>query len=520
MRAMLPFALPPAPSEAGRLAAALPRALAPYRDRPLHIVGVASLEGAEMARFCLACGCSQLVGHDLAPADEVATAFARAHAGLAPRTRAQRWEALATGLRDLRLGDRYLAGLDEAAVVVPTQAWFLNPRNRPLEALRAAGRPFYSLAQAYLDCARGPVVGVSGSHGKSTTAALVARLLSAGPRSGVVRSAGNDRHQTPCLVEVASGAATDVLVLEISNRQLLQMASAPEVACLTNLTPNHLDEHNGLDGYVDAKRRLFSLPGNRVAVRNADDPISRARCPAARGAEEWRFAASETGLEGFDGAFEIDEEVVVRRHGVWAERVGPGPSGLLGAHNRQNVRAAVATVAAMGRLADTAADALADFQPLRHRIQLVWQAGGVDWVDDLNSTTPQSTVAAVLALGRRCVLICGGDDKQLAWDELVVLVPSAVRAIVLLPGAGSERIARALQAAGSAARVHRVTGLDQAVALAAEAARPGEAVLFSPACPGAFHAFYGSDPGGRGFRAAVRAIVPAATSPPRRRAPG
>ncbi len=505
----------------GAAAAVLPAALAPHRDAPIHVVGIASVEGAEMARFCLAAGCPRVVGHDLAPEsgpESVAAAFERAHAGLPVPLRRARWRALLEGVWSWRLGDRYLEGIDEAAVVVPTQAWFLHPANRPLAAWRDAGRPLYSLAQAYLDCASGPVVGVSGSHGKSTTAALIAALAARTPAVEAVRLAGNDRHHLPCLVEAAAGGPADLLVVEISNRQLLQMETAPAVACLTNLTPNHLDEHGGFAAYAAAKARLFALPGNRVAVRNGDDPVSLARCPVAPGARELRFARELAGLAGRDGAADDGDAVVVRRSGRMAERLPVAWLALRGAHNRANIRAAVATVAALGPLPAAAADALRTFAPLRHRTQLVWQQDGVDFVDDLNSTTPQSTVAAIQACGRPVVLICGGDDKGLDVGPLAATVPDPVRRVVLLPGPGSERIARALEAAGAAAHIERAPTLDEAVALAAAAASLGSTVLFSPACPGVFHAFYGPDPGGRGFRAAVRALRPPATSPPRRRA--
>ncbi len=498
----------------------LPPALATFRDRPIHIVGVAGLEGAEMARFCLAAGCTAVVGHDVAPAADLARAFDRAHAGLPRAQRAERWAALARGVADLRLGDRYLAGIDEAAVVVPTQAWFLHPRNRPLAELSASGRPFYALAQAYLDCAAGVVVGVSGSHGKSTTAALVARLLRRDPRRRRVLLAGNDRHTIPCLVEVAAGGPADALVLEVSNRQLLQLTRAPEVACLTNVTPNHLAEHGGWEGYLAVKRRLFALPGNRVAVRSGDDPMSREHCPAAAGALEWRFAAAEAQLDTFDGAFEQDGLVVVRRAGSRCERLPLDRVALLGAHNRANIRAAVATVAALGPLPPGSEGALAGFAPLRHRTQLVWQEDGIDWVDDLNSTTPQSTVAAIHAVARPCVLICGGDDKGLGWAPLVATVPDPVRRVVLLPGDGSDAILEALAVAGRSAAARRVATLEEAVAVAADEARPGDAVLLSPACPGVYHALYGEGDDARGFRAAIRGLRPGPTSPPRRRAPG
>ena len=492
-------------------------ALAAHRAERVDVVGVAGIEGAEVARLLLAAGFTHVVGHDQAARDAFPAAFDRAHAGLRPAERAARRAALLAGLAGVRLGAEYLGDIGRTTLVIPGQAWFLHPANAPLQALAAAGTPFYSLTQAYLDGAAGTVIGVSGSHGKTTTTWLLAALARAAGRFTRVHLAGNDRHNAQCLLEVATGGPGDCLILEISNRQLLQATTAPAVACLTNVTPNHLGEHGGLSGYLRAKHRLFTLPGNRVAVRNGDDPLSLRHCPPAAGATEWRFAANARELGGHDGAFEAAGTIRVRIGGREQPVVETGALRLLGAHNRANVRAALATLAAAtGTVAPQAAAALQAFPPLRHRLQLVWQQDGVDWIDDLNSTTPQSTVAAVRALGRPCRLIAGGDDKGLDFAELAGLVPDPVREVILLPGAGSERLRAALAAAGAGGHGRPVADLAAAVAAAAGAAQPGEAVLLSPGCPGVFGAFYG--PGG--FRAAVRRLVGGATSPPPRRGSG
>ncbi len=500
-----------------RAAIRLAPSLALHRAQRVDVVGVAGIEGAEVARLLLAAGFTQVVGHDQAARPDFPAAFDRAHAGLRPAERAARRAALLAGLAEVQLGDAYLRGIERTALVIPGQAWFLHPANAPLQELAAAGTPFYSLTQAYLDGAAGTVIGVSGSHGKTTTTWLLAALARATGRFARVHLAGNDRHHAQCLLEVATGGPDDCLILEISNRQLLQVTSAPAVACLTNVTPNHLGEHGGLAGYLRAKHRLFALPGNRVAVRNGDDPLSLRHCPPAAGATEWRFAAGARALDGHDGAYEEAGTIVVRIGDRQWPVVDTRALRLPGAHNRANVRAALATVAAAtGAVPSDAAATLQAFAPLRHRLQLVWQQDGVDWFDDLNSTTPQSTVAAIRALGRPCRLIAGGDDKGLDFSELAALVPEPVRQVLLLPGSGSARLRAALAAAGAAGHCRPVADLAGAVAAAAGAARSGEAVLLSPACPGVFGAFYG--PGG--FRAAIRRLVGGATSPPPRRGSG
>ena len=496
----------------------LPPALEGRRNQRVDVVGVASVEGGEMARYLLAAGFTQVVGHDLqGDMEQLRRAHHLAHAGVGAAERGARLEQLLDGLSTLHLGGDYLRGVEDSALVIPTQAWFMQPANQRLHQLRAKGRPFYSLIQAYLDLAQGPVVGITGSHGKSTTSALVAAALSRSQLFPTIWLAGNDRHNHQALEAVARDQdGTGCLVLEISNRQLLQMDRAPTVAAITNITPNHLEEHSGMAGYVACKRRIVDLPGCRVAVRNGDDPVSLATGPLREDVPEFRFAAAESGLEHLDGSFEEDGAVWLTRQGRRERVLAVDRLRLRGSHNLANVSAAVAICAALDQFRWEAlpllAEGLGNFGTLPHRIQLIWQEASVDYYDDLSSTTPQSTLAALRSIGRSCVLICGGQDKGIGFDQLAAEVGQSVSAVVLLPGSGSEQLLEAIAARGGAAVVRRTGDLEAAVGIAREAARPGEAILLSPACPGFFSAHYKEG----GFRQAVRRL---STSPRRRKEP-
>ena len=511
---MLPTSAPDRPAQA---ALPLPPRLRGLRHQRVDVIGVGSVEGGEIASFLIAAGFTKVVGHDLNPdLPRLTDAHRRAHAGLAAEAARAQLERLLGGLAELHLGERYLQGIAETSLVVPTQAWFLHRRNLELRRLRDQGVPFYSLIQAYLDLCRGPVVGITGSHGKSTTSALVAKGLSA--VLPLVWLAGNDRHNQQALEAVSrDGTGQGCLVLEISNRQLLQMDRAPRVSCITNITPNHLEEHGGMAGYVACKRRIYELPGCEVGVRNADDPVSWNSGPLPPGVRQVVFARDEARLGDSDGCFEEGGWAWVRRGGQRQAVLDLGRLRLPGEHNRANARAALALVAALDGLPGTglpaAAGALADLRPLPHRIQLVWQQGGVDYFDDLSSTTPQSTVAAVRTVGREVVLICGGEDKSIPFDELAQLVGQAIRQVLLLPGSGSVKLREAVRRAGGGGLLREVESLEEAVEAARQLARPGDAVLLSPACPGFFSAHYGAG----GYR---RALRKGTTSPRPRRGPG
>jgi len=497
----------------------LPAALEGLRHQRVDVVGVASVEGGEMAGYLLAAGFTQVVGHDLQPdLEQLRQAHHLAHAGVPAPEREAHLERILGGLARVQLGSQYLAGIADSALVIPSQAWFLQPANSELHQLRAAGRPFYSLIQAYLDLARGPVVGITGSHGKSTTSALVAAALTSAQLFPKVWLAGNDRHNRQALEQVARDqAGTGCLVLEISNRQLLQMDRAPALAAITNITPNHLEEHSGMAGYIACKRRIFDLPGCRVAVRNGDDPVSLGTGPLGTGIVELRFAVREADLGGHDGSFQEDGWIWLTRRQLRVPVLAADRLQLRGDHNLANVQAAVAICAGLEAFQPAGLPQLAagleGFGTLPHRIQLVWQEAGIDYYDDLSSTTPQSTLAALRTIGRRCVLIGGGQDKGIGFAELAAEVGRSISEMVLLPGSGSDRLLEAVRAKGASDSLHTAADLATAVSLARELAQPGEAILLSPACPGFFSANYRAG----GFRQAVRRL---STSPRRRREPG
>ncbi len=507
------------------------RAIRALADADVHVVGLASTEGAAMVRFLWSQGVRRLTVHDFQPADQVEAAFRRMHVGMPAAERGRVWRALADLPIERRFGDRYLEGIADAGAVFAGQAWYLYPPNLPtLTELRAAGVPFYGITELYFDLSPAPVLAVTGSNGKSTTSRLVEAILR--HTACRVYYAGNERRSVQVLGELGAMRPDDWLVLEVSNRQLADVAPRPRIGVVLNVLPNHLDEHGGsFEAYAAVKRKLVAGqgPGDH-AVLNADNPATRAMA-AGLGGTVWWFSRT-TPVER--GAWLADGRVWLRR-GRDDPPLDAGPAAaarLVGTHNHENVLAAALAAWLAG--ADVAAirRGIAGFRGLRHRTQLVWRARGVDYYDDLNSTTPQATVAALTALAAPIVLIAGGDDKGLDLGPLAHAVATRVRRLVLLPGAGSDRIEAAVRAAmagraaeggppGGAAAAHdggppmgaaatpaivRYATLRDAVADVVADAQAGDTVLLSPACPYFFRMHYlGDGTAETGFRALLRA---------------
>jgi UDP-N-acetylmuramoylalanine--D-glutamate ligase len=324
------------------------------------------------------------------------------------------------------------------------------------------------------------VLAITGTNGKSTVTALAGHLL---------RSAGVDN-------EVAGNIGPPVLdaalkrkeppkawVLELSSYQLETTWSlAPRAAAMLNLTDDHLDRYESLDEYGAAKARIFIGAGAQVL--NRDDPRSLAM--AQRGMKVITF-----GLDA-RGDFGVANGSLIR---AGSPIMGIEELGIRGSHNVANALAACALVSTLG----VSFEGLKTFRGLPHRLQLVATRRGVEWYDDSKGTNVGATVAALRGLGRKCVLILGGEGKGQDFSPLAPAVADHAQHVLLI-GRDAPLIARVVEG-------ERCATLEAAVTRAAELAKPGEAVLLSPACA-SFDMFRDYRHRGEVFAAAVKGLAP------------
>ena len=392
---------------------------------------------------------------------------------------------------DFRLGDESPALLDSVDLVVPSPG---VPRGAPLlvEAVRrgVAVRAEVEVAFRLLDC---PVVAITGTNGKSTTTTLVGHALQrAGRRSFTGGNLGR-----PLVLAVAE--QPEIAVAEVSSFQLEWTDSfRPRVACLLNVTPDHLDRHADFAEYRDLKARLFAAQGaGDWAVLNRDDPESAGLAP--------RLAAQvlTVGTAPVDvGAMLDGGTVVLRLPGAAEEHYPLAHTRLAGRHNVDNILAAVTVARLAGAPPPAVQDAVDQVEPLPHRLALVAERDGVRWYDDSKATNVGATVKSLESFDEPVVLLAGGVDKGGDYAPLARAARGRVRRVLVF-GVGRERLARALEAGEVA--VERVADLPTAVATAAATARPGDVVLLAPACA-SFDMFTDYAARGRAFRAAVEAL--------------
>ena len=340
-------------------------------------------------------------------------------------------------------------------------------------------------------------VAVTGTNGKSTTTTWIAEILKRAGRPAVL--AGNIG--APLSGFLAEQGPRD-FVCEVSSFQLEAVDRFhPHVAVLTNITPDHLDRYAGFDAYAAAKARLFARQQpSDFAVINADDPASLAVATQAR-----RVLFSRRGrpADASGGAWleagQLVSDVAAPRHAVLpAERLA-----LPGAHNLENALAALAAAECLAAPAAAIVGALAQFEGLPHRSQLVAEGGGVRWVDDSKGTNVDATLKSLEGHAPGTVLlILGGRDKQGDFAALRDLVRSNARAVLTI-GEAAPAIARALD---GAAPIEPSGTMAEAVARAARLARAGDTVLLSPACA-SFDQYRNYEERGRHFAELARAAA-------------
>lgn len=451
--------------------------LASWRGRRIHVLGLSGTEGSAVCSYLLAHGVDTLTAHDLSTPDTFPEVFRRTHVWMPPEDQeaAIRWWL--EGPIPIRWRDRYLEGIEAAEVVFLPQAWFRYPENGPIHRLPAQVER-HSMTRLALQLCPCPVVGVTGTNGKFTVGTLLHRMLTADGRRAYF--SGNDRTHVPLISLLDRLDPGDWVVLEISNRQLLQLDRSPQVAVLTNLAPHHLDDHGSFEAYVACKATIFRYQSpTDVAVLDVDDPVCASLLSGIRARLAPFAIASPLPRELGAGAWVADGWLV-----AFGERVLPvADLPVPGEHMVRNALAACAAAGALGVGPQAMAQVLRTFEGLPHRLALVGEHQGVQFIEDSLATNPAAAAAAIRAMRRPFVLIAGGRRPRATPEDFApmreALRSAPVRAIYLI-GECAEVMRSAFCALP--AEVLEVGTLPRAVRRAVQLLRPGEAVLLSPGC--------------------------------------
>jgi UDP-N-acetylmuramoylalanine--D-glutamate ligase len=340
------------------------------------------------------------------------------------------------------------------------------------------GIPLSNDSQIFMEVVPCKTIGITGSAGKTTTTTLVGRMAknAYGDKAYIGGNIGD-----PLINYVDNMKADDVAILEISSFQLDQMTISPNVAVILNITPNHLDRHGTMEAYTAAKARILEFQNeNDAAVLGHDDKGAWNLRNKVHG-RLYTFSLNELD-EGLNGTYLQDGLLNLRDGDAYLPLILREKISLRGDQNVLNVLAAFAVGHASGFPLDAMLGAVEDFQGVPHRLELVRELHGVRWYNDSTATAPERSMAAIHAFDEPIVLLLGGRDKNLPWEDLMQLVSERVKHVVLF-GEAAEKIQKTMDSLGLRGNhfsVTRADGLHEAVLKAAELAAPGDVILLSP----------------------------------------
>ena len=350
--------------------------------------------------------------------------------------------------------------------------------------LLPAGVPVIGDLELAAPFLQGPVIGITGTNGKTTTTALTGHILK---EAGIACQVGGNIGTAPADM-IGSSRPDQWNVLELSSFQLETISTfrAQLAACL-NITGNHLDRHHTFENYVKAKAQLFEtqLPGD-TAVLNAHDPVSAVLATHVKGNLLWFNSESGAWLDG--DTIRVGNEPVLDVRELL----------LRGRHNFENVMAAALLAHAAGATLHQIGEAAKTFAPVEHRLEFVAKVDGVDYYNDSKATSVDATLKAIEAFDGGLWIIIGGKDKDSDYRPLREPLSAKARAVLLI-GSAAEKIGRQLEGAAS---IRRCGTLSAAIGEAYIDAKPGETVLLAPACA-SFDQFTSYEHRGRVFKQIV-----------------
>lgn len=401
-----------------------------------------------------------------------------------------------TGLgAQFRLGEDYMSDLKEDVI-------FKTPGVRPdvpeLSEACARGSILTSEMEMFFAVCPCPIIAVTGSDGKTTTTTLVSELLSAAGYR--VHLGGNIG--TPLVDKVPEIDSSDYAVVELSSFQLMTMQQSAGIAIVTNVSPNHLDYHTGMDEYINSKKNVFDHQDkNGLLIVNADNEISRGFAKIAKGSVRM-FSRRKEPAEGcfFDG-----ENIYFCEGGEKTMLISREEVALRGVHNIENLMAAFCAVVDLVGL-DTCRKIARSFTGVEHRIEPVRTLRGVKYYNDSIASSPTRTIAGLNSFDQKVILIAGGYDKHIPYDELGPVIRDKVKTLVLL-GATGPKIREAVLKSeiGTAPEILEATDMRNAVEIATAHASEGDIVILSPASA-SFDLFKNFEERGNIFKDIVNAL--------------
>ncbi|MBI3379745.1 hypothetical protein HY029_03265 [Candidatus Gottesmanbacteria bacterium] len=453
------------------------------QGKNIHIVGVSGAEGSNILRFLAKHKISGITAHDFSNKISLEKNFRLWHKGLMPQERNKQYQQFKNYLSNVKLNldKSYLSDIQQADIVFVPQSWRLyKMENLPLFSV--VGKiPFYSLTRLYLDFAPAKIIAVTGTVGKGSTANIIFQLLNANGKKAYF--AGNDTWMAQLGDKLDEMAKDDFLVLEISHRQLLDgFTKAPYMVVVTNLYPNHLDEVSW-EEYINLKLSLVRTQEQRgISILNYDIP--QLRLDGKLKSKIFYFSV-KTPEKNTKSIQNIYDKLLNNKSDQYLS----------------NLLAGLTVLEILGQTLIKVLPQLLKIKPLPARIDLIGKINGINFYDDIKSTTPWATVAAVNKLGENTILICGGKTKGIDYNDFANNLLKRVKFTIMIKSELSETLVK-LMPEGSFILEN---DLAKAISIAYKKAIVSDNILLSPGA-----GFFYSDfiKGKKSYRKLITSLLP------------
>ncbi|WP_371414809.1 UDP-N-acetylmuramoyl-L-alanine--D-glutamate ligase [Caloramator sp. E03] len=388
------------------------------------------------------------------------------------------------------LGKDYLKGVLNSDIIFRTPS--LRPDNEYLKIAKEKGAYVTSEIREFLKYCPAKIFGVTGSDGKTTTTTLIYEMLKEeGYRVFLGGNIGN-----PLLNRIEEIDMEDYVVVELSSFQLMDVDYSPNVSVITNLSPNHLDIHKGMDEYINSKKNIFLYQKlNDIVILNEDNEITNSMKGEIRSNIRTFSMKDSNAFSYFDGQNLIcNNNVICNVKDVK----------LIGMHNIENLLAAFSAVYGFVSL-DSMRKVATNFTGVEHRIEFVREIDGIKFYNDSIASSPTRTVAGLKSFNKKVILIAGGYDKKIPFDELAVEGIDKIKTLILM-GATKEKIEKAFEDEMEKRNINipilKVDTLEEAVKKAYNLAQSGDIITLSPACA-SFDMFRNFEERGKKFKEIV-----------------
>lgn len=455
------------------------------KNKKIHIVGISGTEGSAIASFLISLKFKNIYGHDFCEEKDFKNSFFSFHDGLKNSEKEKAFRKIKRSDIKIYFKNEYLKGIDRADIIFVPQSWFRYPCNRPLKNLTKKIK-FYNITKLYFNLCPAPIYAVTGTSGKSTTARLIYEIFKKSPITTYF--SGNDRENVQILENIFKIKKTDALILEVSNRQLkIDLGKSPHVGVITNISPNHMDDHKNFADYVKTKVSLLRYQTeNDFAVLNYENESTKEIASYVK--SKIFYFSSHNELD--EGAFLKDANLIIRKNNNEYKICSIHDLKIPGRHNVENVLAASATAFLAGINTKIIRNAVTSFRGLKSRLEFVRELFGVKYYEDSSACNPDGPKVAVESFKEPIILIAGGERKKPVpgeFEEMAkALVLNRVKVLLLIGKKAElikEKVKEKMVEYNKKNPIIKIcTNLAEAVNTAYKSAKRGDVVILSPGC--------------------------------------